>query len=342
MTPIKNFILPILALFLLLSACGPSVSKLEREGLEAYDNQQFGTVQRSGEKLLAIDSLNAIGWMFKAARLAPKVLPWYEPEFKEALQAVNKAIDNKPDLTEAYIIKAKIYRRWLDSEKLAETLDKALALEPANIKNLNFAGESYNVHEMYPEAVEIYTRLIQLDSSVIENWTNRGVNYRLAGKFDRAEDDLLRSAQLGKKAVNKEWEKIYTYTQLAKLSENMERYKQVPVYWDTVIQISEGYMAQDSSYDMSLYNHYYNCAESNQRIGNNREALINLTKAIDLWDFYYKGYFKRALVQIELEDFEAACLDLQKVDSLFIKGDNRHFLDSLISTHCQTALPNSN
>ena len=49
------------------------------------------------------------------------------------------------------------------------------------------------------------------------------------------------------------------------------------------------------------------------------EAIVDYTKAIQLYPYYSEAYFNRGLVQIYLRDTEKGCLDISKAGELGIE-----------------------
>ncbi len=68
--------------------------------------------------------------------------------------------------------------------------------EPADAPGFNQRGDRYSRNGVYEQAIENYTRAIELDEAFAEAYFNRGVSYYELGRYQDAITDLSQAIRL--------------------------------------------------------------------------------------------------------------------------------------------------
>jgi tetratricopeptide (TPR) repeat protein len=135
-------------------------------------------------------------------------------DYEHALADYSKAIELKPDYAEAYnnrgviYMNEKKYNEALDDyrkafdlkarqkgKKLFESLDTD-EINENYAHTYNFRGILYYKEHKYDEAIEDYTRAIELKPDFANAYYNRGVTFYLQNKFEEAISDYSKAISL--------------------------------------------------------------------------------------------------------------------------------------------------
>ena len=68
--------------------------------------------------------------------------------------------------------------------------------EPVDAPGFNQRGNRYSRNGVYEQAIEDYTRAIELDAAFAEAYFNRGVSYYEVGRYQEAITDLSQAIRL--------------------------------------------------------------------------------------------------------------------------------------------------
>jgi len=115
---------------------------------------------------------------------------WDESVTKEGLEKAEKEAKEAEERREAEILrKQKEEEEWQEGIRTGK-----FDIDKANFFLNN--GNRYMETEQYNEAIELYTKAIELNPRLGDAYCNRGVAYKKNGDIDKAIDDYLRALSL--------------------------------------------------------------------------------------------------------------------------------------------------
>lgn len=169
---------------------------------------------KQGIKALIYSSEKAIFELKKAIKLNPNLAEaYYELSFycdtAEAMKALNKAIEIKPDYTDAYELRGLLYENCYQNPKSAlADYNIAISLNPKTADVYKSRADILKQFERYDEAITDYKKAISLkkNSSYL---TSLGICYLLTNDFKSATKCLKKAIRKAKSNVCKA--KAYQY-----------------------------------------------------------------------------------------------------------------------------------
>lgn len=102
----------------------------------------------------------------------------------------------KEETSEAYLKKGRIYRRMEKYEEAIEAYTKAIELDPNVSEAYNNRGATYYVMGEYEKAIEDYSQAIKNDPDFSQAYNNRGVVYYERGEYEKAIKDYIKAIEL--------------------------------------------------------------------------------------------------------------------------------------------------
>lgn len=191
--------------------------------------------------------------------------------------------------------RGKFYYRQQELNKALKDFNKALSINPNDVKALNNIGVLLHERKQYALAVEHFDKALQLKSGFLDALNNRGSSLHALGDLTRAKNDF-------EKVLAQDEEFYDAQTNLA------------------VIYASEGKLAQSTELledvlvkDPHTIKAYYNLSINYRRLGRKSDALNVLHKALEYddnaslinaqlaWVYYHDkkysqavSYFKKA------------------------------------------------
>jgi tetratricopeptide (TPR) repeat protein len=114
----------------------------------------------------------------------------YAQERNEAaLTAATLAVEQAPDLANAYYHRANAHRALGQIEDAQSDLDRALTLDPGHARAYASRGLLHHNAEEFEEALQDYGRALELDPWAVDVYLNRGGTYATLGELDAAVQD---------------------------------------------------------------------------------------------------------------------------------------------------------
>ena len=141
----------------------------------------FEIVHRYADKALQLDDSLAEGYIAKG-----NAYLYYDWKWKEAFEALTKAISLNPGATDAYQSLAFYYIVMEQKEKALETMQEAIKLDPLSIVLNYFLGNVYIFNERYEEAIRQADKLLDMDPNMRSAIELKGWAIGLSGNWKGA------------------------------------------------------------------------------------------------------------------------------------------------------------
>ena len=147
-----------------------------------------------GRKKAVTDAVKDADWNTRATAL------WKDARYVDAQKAVTyleKAIQEKPNLAEAYNNRGNAYREMKQYALAMQDYNKAISLKPNLEKTFNNRGNIYFDQRNFQMAIEDYDKAISLNASYNLAYLNRGLAYHELKKDDLACLDFQQACAFG-------------------------------------------------------------------------------------------------------------------------------------------------
>ena len=158
--------------------CCEDAIKLEPEYAQAYalaamayshmgslgqmlPQKAFEIVHRYADRALQLDDTLAEGYIAKG-----NAYLFYEWKWKQAYEALTKAIELNPGATDAYRSLAFYYIVMGQKEKALETMEYAIKLDPLSVVLNYFLGNVYLFNERFNDAIRQADKLLEMDPNM--------------------------------------------------------------------------------------------------------------------------------------------------------------------------------
>jgi tetratricopeptide (TPR) repeat protein len=106
----------------------------------------------------------------------------------KAIADYNKALEIKPDLSDAYHNRARVWEQKGDYDKAIDDYTKAIELNPGDAETYNGRGVAYDSKGDFGAAIADYLKSIELNPSYVDAYNNLGVAYHNLKQYDKALD----------------------------------------------------------------------------------------------------------------------------------------------------------
>ncbi len=181
-------------------------------------------------------------------------------------------------------------RRYQDA---VDAYTKAIELDPTYVVAIDNRGACYGRLGKYREAMADHNRAISLNPLYAFAYTNRGAIYFYIGNYEKSVEDHSKAIELDRGNHLGWGNRGSVYI-------NLKRYH------DAVMDLNKAIeLAPDFS------DHYMNRAAAFLYLDQNQKALKDLDKAIELDPFNYRAYNNRSLAYQRLGEEEKSLADLK-------------------------------
>lgn len=118
-----------------------------------------------------------------------------EGRSQEAIQLLSDAASDSasPDV---YDLLGDAYNQAHEYDKAEDAYRKAIAQDPDDPGHLHGLANALMAQDKYPEALEIFKKLTEIEPTTGDNFVRMAELYRRLGKFDQAEAAIVRAKQL--------------------------------------------------------------------------------------------------------------------------------------------------
>ncbi len=180
---------------------------------------------------------------------------------------------------------------WKDSITLWSEVLKNFPKSP---HAYNQRGLGYLERERYIEAIDDFTRAININPDFVGSYNNRGIAYRALGRYGLAYNDFSDAVMLDSNFVDAYYNRGNLYMKIGEYDSAIDDYSRVigirPDYFDAYINRGNAY-GRKGSYELAIED--YNRVLG--RAPNNRQALYNRAVA-----YYYLERYKDALRDLQV------------------------------------------
>ena len=215
------------------------------------------------------------------------------------LELLEKADKEKTE--ESYCLKGRIYTRMGRYEEAVEAFTKAIEMNEEDDDAYSGRGVVYEKMQMYDRALEDYTRAIQLKSDDADTYFFRASLYFELEKYKKALEDYTRAIQLKSDDADTYCLRGCAYCETGEYKKAIQDYSRA-------IELNSG----DADY-------YYFRACAYDELKQYVKALSDCNKVLGLNHGYKEAYELRAEIYRALGEHDKAEADEQKAESL---GEN--------------------
>lgn len=257
---------------------------------------------------------------------------------KAALKDFNLAIEINPKDFYAYAFRGEVYSLLRTSEKAMSDFSTALELVQNDKNPINrieneaqvrvFMGNMSFHQGRYEEAIEEYSRALQLNSKIGEAYGNRGLSYAVIHRNDEALADMNKAIELFPFDAQ-------GFSNRGQFWQGVGEYRKAIADFEMAVKIYPGYINAHMEIALALY-----------QLGDFEEALHRYTQVITLSPDDSSAYLSRGHVYVALSRFENALSDYNKTIELDPENGlayaNRGFVFSSLAqndiTNCDSAI----
>ncbi|RKU33758.1 hypothetical protein C6499_00745 [Candidatus Poribacteria bacterium] len=257
----------------------------------------------------------AIAYYTEALEQKPDMLEAYlnrgtiynDLDIDEALENYNTAIQLDPNYTVAYHNRGVTYLRKGDFDRAIKDYNRAIELNPNYAMAYYNRGNAY-LHKNDPNpAIRDYTKTIELNANDAEAYTGRGVAYFKKSEVDLAINDYSRAIQLKSDYTIAYYNRGNAYASKGEFNNAIKDYSEV-------IQL-------DSNYAEA----YYSRGNAYDKKGEMDLAIKDYNKAIELNSDYADAYNNRGIIYGEQGKYDFAMKDFTKAIRLTSGNFNPYY-----------------
>ena len=241
-------------------------SSLPLAGLVEAKVKKFEQTEQSSEldgarkDLAAAESLSPDS---PRTRLAAGLLKKTEGQYEEALEDYHNVLDSEPLDEDALRGIAEVYNKLKMPSQAIAAYQKAIGLDPGYYGGYHGLGVFYYYHGDYPKAAEQFQKSVERAPGLFDEYTNLGAALDDMGRDADAEKALLTSLKLREtpRALNS----------MGAMRAYQGRDAEAVAFYKRAVAT-----------DPSDYVYLENLADSDRRLGRQREAAAAYRKALDI------------------------------------------------------------
>ncbi|MBI5573587.1 MAG: tetratricopeptide repeat protein [Elusimicrobia bacterium] len=223
------------------------------------------------------------------------VVRTYQKKYNEAINDLTAAIKINPLLENAYLLRCELYKKTKKKE-LAKK-DFLIASKISKSAAPYFEGLKYFNNEMYPEAIEFFTKSINLNPVNAEVLNMRGLAFLRIGKSGDALTDFNKAIETDKKFID-------VYNNRATIYAGCGKYDLAMADFNKIIELNPD--APEPYYNIGLINQTKN--DYTGSIKYFTQAMVRSDKNPNNKVYFARGYSFYAMEKYDeaLKDFSAA------------------------------------
>ncbi|MBI3466277.1 MAG: tetratricopeptide repeat protein [Planctomycetes bacterium] len=148
---------------------------------------------------------------------------------REAAELATKAIEQKADYLEAYVVRARARRQLGQMAEAIEDLTRAIELRPTGALYLT-RGDFHSALDRHAEAIADFDRAIEMEPKSMTGYRYRGRERFKAGEVEKSIADFDRAIAVEPEHENEFWERglsRYYVGQFAQAQKSFEDYHKV-------------------------------------------------------------------------------------------------------------------
>lgn len=232
---------------------------------------------------------------FNATELYNQANTLYDlKRYKEATAAYTKAIQIKPEYSEAWNNQGKTLYELKQYKKALDAYDKAIQIQPEYLEA--WSGRAFVLDNLqrYEEAIDSFDKALKLKQDYPEVWNGRGDALLNLQRYEEA----IKSYD---KAVEFKPDYYQAWNSRGWALHNLQRYEDAIAAYDKAVQYK-------SDYDQAWYN------RGNALINLQRypQAIESYDKAVQFKPDYYQAWFSRGNALVNLQRYSEAIASFEK------------------------------
>ena len=305
----------------------PNPSPIEKAIADAYILQRGGKIAAAIEKWrsianvaegndnrLASRGLVSVGYLYLIRGTA-----------EQALSALNKAIDLRPDYVEAYNNRGAAKNLLGKHQEAIADYDKVIQLKPDYAEAYSNRGVTKSLLGKYQEAIADHDKTLQLKPDYAEAYDGRGSAKHFLGRSQEAIADY-------NEAIRLKPDYAESYLHRGNTNRTLDKYEDAFADYNRVIDLQPDYAEaydQRGLVQLKLGHHRKAIADYSKaiqliksgaaKLTGNQENSISLTLRRNTKFGEAEAYYNRGVVKLELGEFVEAIADYD--ESIRLKPD---------------------
>ncbi len=215
-------------------------------------------------------------------------------ETLNAIDSLNEELlknTEKEQTPEAFFRKGNAYKRLEKYEDAIDAYTKAIELNPEYSNAYNNRGLAHKKRGKFTEAITDYSKAILIDPKYATAYNNRGVAYRILKKYAEAIADYEKAIELNPKYD-------IAYSNLGVAYNDLEEYDTAIAYCNKSLELNPASAAA-----------YSNRGYAYNGIKEYGKAIVDYTKSIELNSENAVTHINRGYVYIKLAEYDKAIAD---------------------------------
>ena len=295
---------------------GYTLIKLERKN-EAKEEALFILKQGPNNH----HALTCLGW-----------ISLDEKDYENAIQHLNKAIQNNSNFARSYNLRGGCYARKKQYEVAIADYSKALEIDPRFIHawyNRGYAKKDLGQYEsaiadysnaleidpkyvdawygrglakddlgQYESAIADFSKVLEIDPNFVDVWHNRGYAKNNFGQYESAIADYSKALEIDPKDVG-----AWNNRGIAKY--NLGQYESAIADYSNALEIDPKYAFAWNNWGLAKY-----------KLGQYESAIADYSKALEIDPNYVDAWNNRGITKYKLEKYESAIADYSNAISL--------------------------
>lgn len=260
-------------------------------------------------------------------------------EFSNAISDFAQAIELDAKNFVALNTRGTIYITLNEYSKAIRDFTRAIELNPQYAYAFRNRGVAYANLKDYQNSIKDFTRAITLNPEYANAYANRGAAYRNINELDAAVDDLTKSIELDPQSYQAFYNRGLVYAALERYQDSVKDFSQVI---ELNPQLAEAYRLRGITYanlanyeqaiqdytdaislnppNPSLY--YYERAELYRLLGQDSEAVSDLTTVVEETQISSLAHLYRGLAYRELQRYRSAISEFELAKDLAIQQED--------------------
>lgn len=304
-------------------ACGQidkETAKNIEKVVEYFNNEEYEKAVTYADMLIEKDSFDYVSWTLKGRAL------FNLGKEQQGIDAVNKAIEIKPDYYEAYGFRAVLYHLTGEYEvsQIIPDIDMALSEEPSNPELIKIKAGLLYKSKQFAKAISEYDKLLKIDPKAYEIIILIATTNKELGNKELALKGYTQAIEIQPKLS-------FAYEERAYFFIENEQFEKAIADYNKLIEIIPESLEFRSIKAYTLNNRGF----AYFKINKNDIALTDINQSLKLLPTNSYAYKNRALVFLYNNEMDKGCSDLQKAIELGYSELYGNEVEKLINENCK-------